>query len=369
MNWSADVLLFVLYAGLGVVTFTVFIVLRKRSSASQWYISALLVAFALGALAYAAQPLGWAKLLAWLFPVAVISPFAIAPLMNSYIRAHYEKPGTHGLDYRGFIPLLLALSTFTLPVYVLQWTADTGDVSLPLWLLSVPILGVVYLIVSLFKAFRMLANYRRSLQHEFSNLNQKELRWITHWVSGITLVILLDLIIAGVIVNRPDWQWLTGLNAMVFIGLMVFLSYHAVIQPPNLWQGRYARHLSPKARADGDKWDQAAIDLDELMRTDKPYLDPNLNRGDLATQAGLTDKQLSQILNQTKKQNFFQYVNSYRVGEFQEKIRLNAHQHKTLLGVAFESGFNSKASFNRIFKETTGQTPRHFLSQERNKSQ
>jgi AraC-like DNA-binding protein len=58
--------------------------------------------------------------------------------------------------------------------------------------------------------------------------------------------------------------------------------------------------------------------------------------------------------------NFNDYVNQFRVGEVKKKLLQAEWAHLTITGIAFESGFNSKASFQRIFKEQTGMSPSEF---------
>jgi adenylate cyclase len=73
---------------------------------------------------------------------------------------------------------------------------------------------------------------------------------------------------------------------------------------------------------------------------------------------------LSQLLNAGFEQNFAEYVNSYRLEDFKRKLSDPAFQHLTLLGLAYESGFNSKTSFNTFFKKTTGTTPAAYRKQQ-----
>ncbi len=99
-----------------------------------------------------------------------------------------------------------------------------------------------------------------------------------------------------------------------------------------------------------------------FMKEQQPHLNGELTLDQLATQAELPSHQLSQLINRCAGTNFFNFVNGYRVVAFQQKIHEKAHLHKTLLAVAEECGFNSKASFNRVFKKMTGQTPRQYVS-------
>jgi adenylate cyclase len=90
------------------------------------------------------------------------------------------------------------------------------------------------------------------------------------------------------------------------------------------------------------------------MDGEKPYLDPDLTLRSLAEMLDLPPNYLSQLLNEGFDQNFAEYVNSYRLETFKTKAADPANAHLTLLGLAYESGFNSKSVFNSFFKKTMG---------------
>ena len=97
--------------------------------------------------------------------------------------------------------------------------------------------------------------------------------------------------------------------------------------------------------------------LEDLMLNEKPYLNPTLTLSDLAEWVHISNNQLSQILNESIGQNFYDYVNQYRLKHFLE-IRGNPkYKHYTLLSLAYECGFNSKTTFNAFFKKSMGKTP------------
>ena len=97
------------------------------------------------------------------------------------------------------------------------------------------------------------------------------------------------------------------------------------------------------------------------MKTEKPYLNPDLNLSDLANSLDMNRAQLSQIINSGFQKNFNDFINEYRVNTFKEKLNLGEHEQLSLLGVAYDSGFNSKATFNRVFKKITQTSPSEYL--------
>ena len=97
------------------------------------------------------------------------------------------------------------------------------------------------------------------------------------------------------------------------------------------------------------------------MASDRPYTDNNLTLFKLAGQLDISENKLSQVINTQSQDNFFEFVNKYRVEMVIEKMKNGEHKSRTLLGLALDSGFNSKASFNRSFKRITGLTPSDYL--------
>lgn len=97
------------------------------------------------------------------------------------------------------------------------------------------------------------------------------------------------------------------------------------------------------------------------MRLEKPFTDQQLTLVKLARQLDISENKLSQVINTRTQDNFFEFVNKYRVELVIDKLKGGEHKSSTLLGLAFDSGFNSKASFNSAFKKITGLTPSAFL--------
>lgn len=98
-----------------------------------------------------------------------------------------------------------------------------------------------------------------------------------------------------------------------------------------------------------------------LMVAEQPWLEPELTLAELAQRLRLHPAQLSRIINLGCGQNFNDFVNRYRVEEAQRKLADPRFAHYSLVGVALESGFNSKSTFNRVFKKLTGQVPGELL--------
>ena len=106
--------------------------------------------------------------------------------------------------------------------------------------------------------------------------------------------------------------------------------------------------------------------IQEIMNDQKPYLNPNLKLSSLSEITGLSTHHLSQIINQAFDKNYSDFINEYRVDYAKSKL-LEIGEKLTIQEVAFESGFNSKNSFNRSFKKILGVTPTDFRLNSKNR--
>ena len=103
--------------------------------------------------------------------------------------------------------------------------------------------------------------------------------------------------------------------------------------------------------------------LSRLMDNNKCYRDSELTLPQLANKLNISAHNLSEVLNTQLQQNFFDFINRYRVDEVKVKLADAAYAHVKILAVAFDAGFNSKTAFNTIFKNMTGYTPSEYRNQ------
>ena len=111
---------------------------------------------------------------------------------------------------------------------------------------------------------------------------------------------------------------------------------------------------------------QVAVDAGQLVRLvqaleqDQLFKNPDLTLDDLARHVGLTPNGVSLLINAGLQQSFSDFVNGYRLTEVKQRLLTVDAQRLTVLGLALEAGFNSKTTFNRVFKEKTGLTPKEY---------
>jgi AraC-like DNA-binding protein len=145
---------------------------------------------------------------------------------------------------------------------------------------------------------------------------------------------------------------LTFIFILGWYGLKQKIIYHGLVQNSPQSAMSYAR-----SGLDQQKATQIHQQLLQYLENNKPYLKGDLKAAELAESLNISTSHLSQVLNQKQGQNFFEFINQYRVKAVQEKMKDPAHHHLTILGIAFDAGFNSKTSFNQLFKKFTGETP------------
>ena len=117
----------------------------------------------------------------------------------------------------------------------------------------------------------------------------------------------------------------------------------------------------PKALMPAAEIDMVLMAADKGMQEEKWYLNPSLSLREFAENVNISSNKLSWLLNEKMGQNFNEYINSFRLENFKAKALNPANKHLTLLGLAYESGFNSKTVFNTFFKKVEGITPKAWV--------
>lgn len=220
------------------------------------------------------------------------------------------------------------------------------------------------------KSLTTLQKHKKNIRFEFSYTESIDLNWIRYLVFSLLaltvvfLVLLLLVFITGISLSGFDLTLYLYLVAFIFgIGYMGFkqgtIFRYSAEQAPQQMDGKNDSKINSQNNKSIDE--ELMQKLNDHMRSKKPYLNPKLSLYDLASSYGIPSNALSTHLNRFQQTNFYEYVNYYRVQE--AKIRLKENKHKfTILSIAYDCGFNSKASFNRIFKNITGFTPSEYVN-------
>lgn len=220
-------------------------------------------------------------------------------------------------------------------------------------------------------AFNLLRKHSKNIKDQFSNIENINLSWLK------TLVIA-SLIIFGVNVllfNFNNYIHFAGYYQLaqvaysfssiyvLYIGYFgigqgnIFADYHNYSVEANPIS--HLKNISVMAESKGSS--EIIHRLTALMEKEQPYLDPEITLGKLSDLLQLKPEVLSNVLNSTLNQNFFDFMNKYRVDDFKIRCINKENQHLSIMGIAYECGFNSKAAFYRSFNKFEGLSPTAYI--------
>ena len=194
-------------------------------------------------------------------------------------------------------------------------------------------------------------------------LNWLKIISISFYAAYFILFILGGLNMIGNYIPFDPYFVIFGFIALFSFGYSFYGIKQPVIFGQELKQDIDEKKENEKYTKSGLKENQALDYLHSLIsyvEGNKPYLDRDLTLHDLSLVTGIPRHYITQILNEKHKKNFFTFINEYRVKEVVERFADPKYNHYTILAIAFDAGFNSKTTFNSIFKNQTGLTPSRF---------
>lgn len=206
--------------------------------------------------------------------------------------------------------------------------------------------------------------------NQFSSLKDINLRWLRNLV--IAFGVVWTLLMAAAVVHHLfrffTWSFCTdglALSLSIFIMLIGYFGlrqreiFPGIVNMPNVADDSADRKYSSSSLKAEDAL-KVKRELEQHMAANKPYLNPELSLSQLAAELNLSPHHLSQVINEQFGRNFFDFINWYRVQEVKERLTAPEFSHLSVLGIAFDAGFNSKSAFNRVFKNVEGETPTQF---------
>lgn len=225
-----------------------------------------------------------------------------------------------------------------------------------------------------------LNRHKAIARQNLSNLESTHLKWLRFVVYGILLIWVIGFISEVFLWSNINsiiiWHGDLIVNSAVSI-LIITIGYYGFIQAPVFVKNEAKLNFNKdKNYLDiglprNDKYGKSGLTsiqileyskaLEDYMVGEKPFKDPNLSLGQLAKKLNLSANQLSQVINTHFDRSFYEYVNRYRVEEVMKLMKYGSIDQLTILGIALDAGFNSKATFNRYFKKYTGRTPTDYL--------
>jgi predicted permease len=286
---------------------------------------------------------------------------AIGPLIYFYV-LKITRPGykLHPTDLLHFIPLLLQQGIFVLevgqgigagePTYYTPIFRQTSAV--------LHIAAFISVLAYLGIAFKLIESYYQQLK--FNNVNDRsrnQMRWLRRLIKAFGFLWLLWLPYTAA--DYFYFHYRLGIHAyyplyLLLAAMMIWIAATAHSKPATQVAAPampMPKSTTPAALRQKGNW------LKRVLEDKRYYRDPELSLSSLAEKLNLGPHELSRIINTGLKKSFNDLINEYRVLDAARKMEDPAYSHITLLGIAYESGFNAQSTFSRIFKQATGKTP------------
>lgn len=230
--------------------------------------------------------------------------------------------------------------------------------------------------ISIFAYFiatiRLYRKYEKYILAQFSFTEEIDLSWLRNFLYAVVIGQLIWLIFQIIDLASPEGlSYIQGWYAYFAWGVII---YYLGFKGYGLTGEKIrALHFEEKAAILPQKPIAlpvvSAENILSNLRDTQSYLDPTLSLKELADSLQMPPLQLSQTINSQLGKNFNELVNGFRVEAVKEKLLDTSQAHLSILGIAFECGFNSKATFNRTFKQLTGFTPSQYVKSHKNKPQ
>jgi len=287
----------------------------------------------------------------------------IAPLLFFYIEeltGQRVKFSIKSLAH--FVPFLFII------ICSLSFNSITSDNLFIQFLSHYPKLPIIIfwvMVVIQFSCYQFLIQrkwqvYQQLMRQEVSNTENINISWIKFFMA-VFLVINIFFLLGLFVVIHFDYMMTLWKAAGIVFSLSVFaLGYKGILQREIFYTDE-TKSIDVPVVTTQIKPDQLLIGrLVTYMTEKKSYLDSELTLSSLAKDINMSRSQLSQLINDGLGENFYDFVNKYRVEEVKRLMTDPQAKNFNLLGIALEAGFKSKSTFNLIFKRFTGLTPTEY---------
>ena len=221
-------------------------------------------------------------------------------------------------------------------------------------------------LIYLLKAFLVALKQNQNLKTFYSSIEKINFDWLKLVVTAFFIMWVVDII--NWITSSLQINTTTSQELLTFASLLINFIFADLLILKNL----HLPALEYESGKDGEKHkyekspltlqtkNEILFKLEKIMTQEKLFLNSSLNLGEVATKLSVMPRYLSQVINELKGQNFYDFVNAYRIEEAKKILSDPANNNEKILSVLYECGFNSKSVFNTVFKKNTGVTPSEF---------
>ena len=230
-----------------------------------------------------------------------------------------------------------------------------------------------------FLTLKILGRHRKQLKDRFSFLSESnELNWlyVLTAIFGVTYFLYFSLGTYNVLMKQGFFD--IAYTSDVFLTILAFsVSYFGIKQPylfkviPEeneefmaLKKKNESKTKYKNSNLTEEQKQEYVKHIFTFMDEERPFINAELTVQDLSKQLNISRHHLTELLNNDIGKNFFTFINEYRVEEVKRRLLDARFEHLTIVAIAFESGFNSKSTFNSIFKQNTGNTPSQWKTAE-----
>jgi AraC-like DNA-binding protein len=299
----------------------------------------------------------------WTITAFPISPFVYGPLMYIYIRTLIDdKPRLRKYYISWTLPVIaffvLALIYRKQPLMIFDNYLNNDPYQTVRFVYA--ILLMVSIIAYSIMTFIKLEQHRKKFKNLYSYTSQKiTLGWAL-FVSISFFVLYFGLFVLGftrVFVNNFNFDPL-------LVGNIILVFYSFAFSIFGYQQDRiYPEDIpieKPKYSHSGlqsTQIEKLKNDLLALMTEKEFYRDPELTILEVSQELKTPRHHITQVLNEKMGKNFYSFINEYRIEDVKKRLKDKKNDNLTVLAIGYDSGFNSKSSFNTLFKQYTGVTP------------
>lgn len=295
-----------------------------------------------------------------LYFIPIYYSLSIAPLFYLFIKSKFNNRLAKSDALHAIVPILQATVYLSIGFGSVEFKSDLyNEYAFRVYLQIESILFPISLLI--YTIFALLLLKRNYKEHFFWSEDLR--KWLIQFSGGMLCIAAMEF---GFIFLDNNWS-IASSEIPFYLGHTVVLSAFTFWIAINGYKQYYPLQIfktKPRQNTsliDSEEMYRLLQQLDILMKKDQIYLNPDLNLALLGSYLGISKKRCSHLLNSGMNTNFNQYINNLRIQAFKEKIRHGQNKTYTLTSIAYECGFDSKSTFNRVFKSSCGMTPSEYV--------